>query len=194
MRGCVAEIRDLTTTHWVRSTERIRLSSFSFSFLFCICHLFCVCTEPVLANRHSPTHEQNIPLTNMTGVLVAQHYPGPWTPDIVPTLVSTAHFPGAGHSLLIHAMDISGATQMPFSTMINCRLLLFMRLDHFAKTGSGQTDGRLTNICGFHRSDGWFPLHHRAARGGSNSRVLILCWRVERCRQRGDYGWRFFFQ
>ena len=28
VRGCVAEIRDLTTTHWVRSTERIRLSSF----------------------------------------------------------------------------------------------------------------------------------------------------------------------
>ena len=82
----------------------------------------------------------------MTGVLVAQHYPGPWTPDIVPTLVSTAHFPGAGHSLLAHAVDISGATQTTFNND-HCRLLLLTRPDHFAKTGSGQTDGRLTNNC-----------------------------------------------
>ena len=41
------------------------------------------------------------------------HYPGPWTPDIVPTLVSERHYGGSGASLLRHALDTSGATVQP---------------------------------------------------------------------------------
>ena len=44
------------------------------------------------------------------------HYPGPWTPEIVPTLVSRRHFHGVGHSLLTRAVDVSGATVGPLCT------------------------------------------------------------------------------
>ena len=90
-----------------------------------------------------------------------QHYPGPWTPDIVPTLVSTAHYPGAGHSLLTHAVDVSGATQT-ISTMINCRLLLLMRLDHLPRQARDKRkEGNRYVLFLEHRAIFRTPLRHR---------------------------------